>query len=300
MTTEAEPNDGLTEALANIPADQPAPAPADGGQARDAQGRFAGREEPAADQGQPQTERNPDGDGEDEGGRVPAWRLRELREERDRERAAREADRREAEEARRELAALKRERAAREAEQARPEMPDPYIDPEGYAQWVRDEARREAEEVRRETTIQRLDASFEDAKEQHGERFIKAYEAAMAEKASGNRQLVDRIAKSPNPGRALMKWYGEQEALRETGGDLTAYRKRTLDEALKDPEHRKAVLAAMEAEARGGGGTIVERSNITDLPSLTRAAGGSARGVGTLGTTDGEIYESLTRRGSRR
>lgn len=251
------------------PAPEPAKGSEDGGdgggQARDDKGRFAGREDRAEDQPQPQDRAQP----EPERHHIP---LAEHLSERERRQ---EAERRAAE-YERELAAIRRARTEAEAAQARPEMPDPYVDPEGYAQWVREEARREAEEVRREATIQRLDASFEDAKEQHGERFTKAYEAAMAEKASGNRQLVDRIAKSPNPGRALMKWYGEQEALRETGGDLTAYRKRILDEARKDPEYRKQVLADMEAEARGGGG-IVDRSNITTIPSLTRASGGGSR-----------------------
>lgn len=258
----------------------------EGGPARDAQGRFAGREEPAADQGQPQPQdRAPP---EPERHHIPlAEHLSERERRQEAERRAAELDR--------ELAAIRRARTEAEAAQARPEMPDPYVDPEGYAQWVREEARREAEEVRRETTIQRLDASFEDAKEQHGERFTQAYEAAMAEKASGNRQLVDRIAKSPNPGRALMKWYGEQEALRETGGDLAAYRKRILDEARKDPEYRKQVLADMEAEARGGGG-IVDRSNITTIPSLTRASGGGSRRDDSSGDVFVDAFSGPRRR----
>ena len=73
-----------------------------------------------------------------------------------------------------------------------------------------------------------------------------------------------------------MRWFNEVDVVRETGGDLTAYRRRILDEARKDPEHRKQVLADMEAEARGGGG-IVDRSNITTIPSLTRASGGGSR-----------------------
>jgi len=265
------------------PAPEPAKGSEDGGdgggQARDDKGRFAGREDRAEDQPQPQERAQPDA----ERHHIP---LAEHLSERERRQAAE----RRAEEFERELAALRRARAEAEAAQPRPEIPDPYADPEGYARWVREEARREVEEVRRETTIQRLDASFEDAKEEHGDRFKAAYDAAMAEKARGNSQLVDRIVKSVNPGRALMKWYGEQETVRETGGDLTAYRKRILEEARKDPEYRKQVLADMEAEARGGN-TIVDRSNITDLPSLTRTAGGGGRG-NPMGDSDAEQFAS--------
>jgi len=284
----AADNDAIAEAAAfndAFAAPEPGPAPTpdaggadDGGQARDERGRFAGnRENRAEDQPQPQERAQPDA----ERHHIP---LAEHLSEREKRQAAE----RRAEEYERKLAAL--ERAQAEAAAPKRERPDLYADPDGYAAFMDAEREDAITRIERKMQARFLDASFEDAKEQHGERFTQAYEAVMAEKARGNRTLVDRIINAANPGRLLMKWYGEQEAIREIGGDIGAYRKRVLDEARKDPEYRKQVLADMEAEARGGN-TIVDRSNITDLPSLTRAAGGGSRGS-PMGDSDGELFAS--------
>lgn len=244
-----------------------------GSQPRDEQGRFAAqqeRDEAAADDnsGDGQPASTDDG----EGGRVPAWRLRELREERDRERQEREAERRQWEAERRELEQL---RQMRDANQQQPEdIPDVLIDPEGYAAYVGGQATSIAEAVRREMVKTRVDSTFEDAKDQNPERFNKAYEAILEAKRMGD-PIVDRITNAPNPGRALMRWYGQQEAIRETGGDLTAYEQKVREKAMKDPEFRKQILADIEAEARGGGNSmVVNGSNAPTLPSLNRMTGG--------------------------
>lgn len=262
----------------------PAPEPAKGnedggdggGQARDDKGRFAGREEPVASA---EPAKQPD----------PAERHHIPLAEHLSEREKRQEAERRAAEYERELAAYRRA----QAEAAKPprERPNLYDDPDGYASYVNEEAASAIQQIEQRMQIRFLDASFDAAKEQHGERFDKAYSAIMEEKARGNRALIDRIGNAANPGKALMRWYGEQETVRETGGDLNAYKQRVLDEAMKDPEYRRKVLAAAEAEARGGGNTIVDRSNITDLPSLTRTAGGGSRGS-PGGDSDAELFAS--------
>ena len=188
----------------------------------------------------------------------PEWRLRE-----DAERArAAEAD---LANERAEKAALKQRLEALErANQPAPTpaekaaRPDPLLDPEGYAKAVRDELREEIIAERREESLQR-------AAEAHPEEFKAAYTAAQ--------QAVDpalraRMQSSRDPGKTLLEWHREQKTRQEIGGDLNAYKQRLRNEALKDPEFRKAAMAAWQAEAQP---TSNGRPNVQLPPSLNGA-----------------------------
>jgi hypothetical protein len=164
---------------------------------------------------------------------VPSWRLREINEEK--RRVAEENERLKAELAQRQTPqvteAPKVEKAAR---------PDPLLDPEGYAKAVRDELREEMLAERREDSLIR-------AREANQKEFDEAYAAA--------RQAVDpalkaRMQASRDPGKTLLEWHRENKTKAEIGNDLTAYKQRLREEALKDPEFRKTAMEAWRTDAQ--------------------------------------------------
>lgn len=150
-----------------------------------------------------------------------------------------------------------------------PERPDPIVDPDGYAQYVRSEV--EAGIISRN-----VEETFRDAHEEHGNKFEAAYQAltSLDRNSPADRALVQRISKSANPGRALMRWHTQQEAVREIG-DPASYRDRVRKEMLEDAEVEKAVLARVRERTNQGGQR--RPNNITRLPSLNSSGSGSGR-----------------------
>jgi hypothetical protein len=295
--TGVEPNDGLTEALASIPS-EPEPSGADEadksdgeGPPRDEHGRFA----KAQAEAEAVAKEADKGNGEDrDGGQIPSWRLREIREERDRIAAAHEADRRELETLKRERAQWQeRQRQMREAEQA-PQAPDPIADPQGYQAFVDQQVAARFQSVEQQMRNWRVNMTFADQHEQHGEAFEKAMQAL---ESSRDKEAIQSVMEAINPGKALMKWHRKQAAMAEVGDDLDGYNAKLRAKLKADPEFRKEFMAEMEAEARGNSGRSA--GNVTDLPSLNRAPGGGGRqslGVLANANTDAEIYSELTAR----
>jgi hypothetical protein len=215
-------------------------------------------------------EPEPERDGIDEGragerGRIPSSRLRE------------EAERRRAAESERDafrarLAAYEAQQAiSRQPQQEQPAKPDLFSDPEAWA------AQQRAE-IAQEFTARHVNAALADAHDEHGEEFVAAYKALTSQNPGDPtaRAVVQRIWDAPNPGKAIMRWYGEQKILREVGGDPNAYKQKVVQEILSDPEFRKQILADMRGEAqRGDGG---RPRTTTRLPkSLNGASGGGSR-----------------------
>lgn len=162
--------------------------------------------------------------------------------------------------------------APRQQEQPKAiERPDPIVDPDGYARSVRDEV--EAGIISRN-----VEETFRDAHEEHGNKFEAAYQAltSLDRNSPSDRALVQRISKSANPGRALMRWHTQQEAVREIG-DPSKYRERVRNELLEDPEFEKAVVARVRERANGGNQQRRPTNNITRLPSLNSSGSGSGR-----------------------
>lgn len=248
-------------------------------QPRDPLGRYAPKaEEPEA---QPEQITPEQPKTEDDRSDVPSWRLREVSEGR---RAAEER----AAQLERQLEEMRRENTRRQPRpQPQPvEMPDPISDPKGYAAAVR-------AEIRTEMLRDKVDSSLEEAREQHGEKFDRAF---MALESSGDQMLKNRVINAANPGRELMRWFNQQEAFREIGGDIESYRKKLRDEAraeaMKDPDFRKAVMDAMRAEA-----TQQPRpENVAQLPSLAAATGSGASQPDRQPETDREFFKDAIRR----
>lgn len=217
-------------------------------------------------------------------------RLRRQRAEDERDRAVsalQERDRREA--------AARREAEQRQAAERR-QIPDLITDPDGFAEYVRQDTEARAGEVERAVQRRIVDMTFEEAREAAPQEFDAAFEALRNEVRDGDNRNRDRIVNAPNPGRALMRWHRDRAAMAEVGGDLKAYRERVLADAMKDPEFRKRFADELRGEAAGNGNGN-GRGNVTELPSLNRTTGaGSAATEALRWESDRELFNNTVRR----
>jgi hypothetical protein len=198
---------------------------------------------------------------EDKDGQVPSWRLREVAD-------ARRSAETERDTLRSQLAQLngRLQSLEKPKEQPKQEDIDPLLDPQGFAKRI--EATFDAR-----LQEERLNNNLALAHVRHGDKFEKAYNALLETARSGNRQIVPQLTGQPNPGEAIVRWYSDQETLREVGGDPANYRNKVLEEALKNPEFLAKAIEAAKTSA----GQQPHQNNITRLPpSLSRATGGSA------------------------
>lgn len=206
--------------------------PAEPSQPRDPAGRFAAKqdEEPlvADPAARPQVD--------DNAPQVPSWRVREINEEK--RVLAAELETLRAEKARWATQQQQPRAAAPAPEQPVVEAPDPLLDPKGYAKHIRDE-------IRNEMIAERREASLQNAATKYKEEFGEAYQAAQQKMSPALRAMMHE---SRDPGETLIKWHREEKAKAEVGDDLAAYKKRLRDEALKDPEFRKAAMEAWRNE----------------------------------------------------
>lgn len=167
----------------------------------------------------------------------PEWRLKE-----DAERArAAEAD---LANERAEKAALKQRLEALERankpEPEKPSKPDPLIDPEAYEAYLERKFEERQLNIQRETSLRTAARVYKDE-------FKEAYAAAQQKVDPALRAMMQQ---SDDPGETLIAWHRAEKTKAEIGTDLTAYKQRLRDEALKDPEFRKAAMAAWQAEAQ--------------------------------------------------
>jgi hypothetical protein len=207
---------------------------------------------------------------------VPSWRLREITEERRQTQA--ELERMRVEHARMQvhMAQLQRAQAPAQA----PQAPDPVIDPAAYTKYVQDTLRQEFQQ---QAFNDRLNMNLEMTHMRHGEKFEKAYEAVLTAAQRGDQAIVRHFTSQSNPGEAMVRWYTNNEVLREVGPDPSAYKQKTRDELLKDPEF---LAQAVEAHRRLAVGGSQPQNTVVKLPpSLSKATGSSEQGSQTH--TDG-------------
>jgi hypothetical protein len=207
---------------------------------------------------------------------LPSWRAREINEER--RQAQVELERMRVEHARMQahMAQLQRAQAPAQA----PQAPDPVIDPAAYTKYVQDTLRQEFQQ---QAFNDRLNMNLEMTHMRHGEKFEKAYEAVLTAAQRGDQAIVRHFTSQPNPGEAMVRWYTNNEVLREVGPDPSAYKQKTRDELLKDPEFLAQAVEAHRRLATGGG---QPQNTVVRLPpSLSKATGSSEQGSQTH--TDG-------------
>ena len=242
----------------------PVVAETNDGPVRDEKGRFAPKQ--AAE---PVTEAQPapvvDEQPAKEEAQVPSWRLRELRE-------AREAAERRAQEAADRAAHLERQFAAmqQQLQQQKPQEPvDPWADLPGYLQQSQStfEQRLAQAEMRAN-----LRASRAEQIAIHGREAVTEMEKAIDEASRKGHPdlplLSMQMRNSDDPVGVAMQWYQRDKLVRETGGDLTAFRNRTLEEALKDPAFLAKAVEAVKAQS----GMKPTTNTVVQLPpSINRA-----------------------------
>ena len=206
---------------------------------------------------------------------LPSWRVREINEERRRVQA-------ENEQMRVELAKHQARQAQVDRDKAPPQENDPLLDPAGYTNRLR-------QEFRNELAIERLNMNLEMSHMRHGEKFEKAYEALITEGQRGNRALINHLTAQANPGEAIVRWFTQNEVLREVGPDPAAYKQKTREELLNDPEFLQLAEQRLRERAMGGpvtGNGQPRPNTVVKLPpTLSKAAGSSGDPDGTA--TDG-------------
>jgi hypothetical protein len=195
----------------------------------------------------------------------PEWRLKE------------DAERARAAET--ELVVLKQrlealERPAQKVEQEKVIKPDPLLDPDGYEEYLEKKVEEKLLNNHRESSLANAHRTYK------GE-FEEAYAAAQKQVDPA---LKARMQQSRDPGETLIEWHREQKTRAEVGSDLTAYKAKLREEALKDPEFRKAAMEAWKADAQP---TNNGRPRVDLPPSLN----GASRSGAALRSADGDVSD---------
>jgi hypothetical protein len=198
---------------------------------------------------------------------VPAGRLREESEAR--RRAERERD-----DLLRQLAAS---RVPPPQQQQPQQKPDMFENPSNF---VQSEVRPYFEQIAQQMRLQAEVFSEQMAGSAYGREKVNAAKQALTEGMHRGDPEVHNVWKaameSQHPYDLITRWHLNNETMREVGGDLTAYKKRILEEARHDPEYQRTVI-----EASKGGAQHVARpviSSVPKIPSLGNvgAGGGEA------------------------
>jgi len=216
---------------------------------------------------------------------IPAGRLREESEAR--RRAERERDDLAAR-----LAALSRPAPQTQAAKT----PDVFEDPQAFVKSIVEPL---LEQQKQEAQLQREAYSMELAQQRFGSELVthsrQALEHFMGRGDPMAWATYNRAMQSHDPYGVIAHWYHERATLHEIGGDLNAFRKREREEALKDPEFRKAAMEHWKGEAKGNG-SFVNQSVTTQVPKMPSlgnigAGGGDSQ---VIEPSDIELFRAAT------
>lgn len=195
---------------------------------------------------------------------VPAGRLREESE--GRRRAERERD------------DLRARLAAFEVQPRQPQQPQPKPDVfDNPSAFVKSEVAPLIDQFRNEIQMTRELMSRDNAVRVFGEDKVAAAHQALSDgmtRRDPNAYATwQRAMQSHDPYGVITKWHQDREVLNQIGGDLTTYRAKILEEAMKDPEYQKRVIQAAKGQAQASGSQInrpaqVTQSTVPVIPSL--------------------------------
>lgn len=274
-------------ALSDDPASE-AEQVADAEQPRDEHGRFAAKTPESEPQTEQQVEQQAESAKDDA---PPSWRLREMREERDAERTRAENATREAAQIRSEMENLRRQIAQQNA--PKPETVDIFADPNAWAQQQLSPLEKQMQSMAVNLTLR---ASRAENVAIHGKDAVMSAEQAVEEAMrSGDPEIPGLRAKaiaSDDPVGVVIDWYKSRSLLKETGGDLNAYRAKTLDEALNDPAFLQKALDRAREQA---GSQTKPRTEINLPPSIRRAPSAQAASEDTGDDSDAALFAFATR-----
>lgn len=288
---QIDSSDLFQSAVLDEPIAHEAPEPvaeAEDTQPRDDHGRFAPKVE--AEPVKAETTQAPPvaaDHGKDEAN-VPSWRLREIAEERRQAITRAEQAEREAAQFRADMEALRQQLAKQNAPQ--PEPVDIFADPNAWAQQQLSPFEQRMQQMQATLTLR---ASRAENVAIHGRDAVKAAEDAIDE-AVRNRDpeipgLQAKLRASDDPVGVAIEWHKSRSVLKETGGDLNAYREKALEDALNDP----AFLAKAMERAKAGQQTPT--STIKLPPSLNRVASAQVAGDDDGDGSDGALFRHAMR-----
>lgn len=257
---------------------------------RDERGRFTGEyktvEAPAAPAAPPQAP------AADDGAPVPPpHRWKEMREERD----ALAARVREMEFAFYDMQQRQRaeqERLAAQQPQAKPQIPDPLIDPEGFNAYYSNLV-----ESRARTLEQNV--SFRNAHIAYGDTFEHAYGEMISRAQRGDPSIARHVMSSPDPGMAMMQWYRQAQTQARLGqhDPDTWAEKVWLEERMKDPQFRGRLLEQVRGSAQAAPNTPGGSPNVQLPPSLNRMAAAAPAITANGDMSDPSLFDHAFRQG---
>jgi hypothetical protein len=230
-------------------------------------GRFLSRDQatqaPAAAISQPPDAQATPQPAAEEGGPVPSWRHRELREQRD----AIEQRSRLLEQAlidqQRQFAVLQEHIRQAQAQAQPPQIPDIISDPAAYHQHITQQHQQ---------SMRNLEAnfSFRMAHREHGELFERAYVEMIGRAERGDPSVVQAVMGSPDPGVSMINWFQREQTLAQVGNDPNAWFDKQLEERLKDQKFAGSLLERMRGTAPAAAPNGAP--NVQLPPSLNRIA----------------------------
>jgi hypothetical protein len=246
------------EAQAGVVVEQVAEQP------RSEDGKYAAKVEAEPVKEPIQAEPGKDKEGSDA---PPSWRLREMREERDAERARAENASREAAQFRAELEQFRRQNAPK------PEPVDIFADPNA---WAQEQLSPIEQRMQNMQTTFILRASRAENVAVHGRDAVAAAENAIGEAMQARDPEVSalraKMLASDDPVGVAVEWHKSRSVLKETGGDLTAYREKALEDALNDPAFLAKALERANASSQQQNGQPAPKNVIKLPPSVGKIA----------------------------
>jgi hypothetical protein len=276
------------------PTEQPQQAPVDDTPPRGPDGRFLPRDQapqaPAAATSQPPDAQAQPQPAEPEGGPVPSWRHRELREQRD----AIEQRSRLLEQAlidqQRQFAHLQEQIRQAQAKAEPPQIPDIIADPQAYHQHITQQHQQ---------SMRNLEAnfSFRMAHREHGELFERAYVEMIGRAERGDPSVVQAVMGSPDPGTAMINWFQRESTLAQVGNDPNAWFDKQLEERLKDQKFAGSLLERMRGSAPAAGPNGAP--NVQLPPSLNRIAASAPNMPGSGDMSSAAMFDYAFRQGRR-
>lgn len=188
---------------------------------------------------------------------------------------------------------------AQQTETKAAEAPDLFTDPAAFIAHMQKPLLDKIEKLSQTREVDRAELSMRTARAEHKDVFDKAYEALgkLNPNDPAQHAIGARIARSADPGQALVDWYKKDQVLKEVGDDPAVYRekiaKETRDALMKDADFRKSLIEELRGEASTG--RQGRPNTITRLPkSLSDAAGGrSAQSGEPFDDSDRGLFESV-------
>jgi hypothetical protein len=220
---------------------------------------------------------------------IPPGVLREEKE------ARRAAERRAAElEAR--LAWFEQQIAQQQQKQQKPEL-NIFDDP---SQFIQEEAKPLVDPIQKEVQALREYYSQARAVDKYGQdKVVAAYRALDDAAKAGDhdaRMFVERIkTQSLDPYGDIVRWHQRQTIVSQVGDDLDAFKRRIVEETLKDPESRKQ-YADLLRQAVSSGAVVSMRPPVSKTPSLGRVGAIALPEGQADDASDDDLFEKIVSR----